>query len=60
MGFTGGWKTLLISLSKGHDGSTGLQKLLPRCKWTLRLTYGKDGVSPLDAISYSHVTYLEG
>jgi len=33
----------------------------PDANSTLRLTYGQvQGVSPLDAISYGHVTYLEG
>lgn len=33
----------------------------PDANSTLRLTYGQvQGVSPLDAISYDHVTYLEG
>lgn len=33
----------------------------PDANGTLRLTYGQvQGVSPLDAISYGHVTYLEG
>ena len=33
----------------------------PDANSTLRLTYGQvQGVSPLDAISYGHITYLEG
>lgn len=33
----------------------------PDANSTLRLTYGQvQGVSPIDAVSYSHVTYLEG
>lgn len=33
----------------------------PDANSTLRLTYGQvQGVSPLDAVSYDHVTYLEG
>ncbi len=33
----------------------------PDANSTLRLTYGQvQGVSPLDAVSYGHVTYLEG
>ena len=33
----------------------------PDANSTLRLTYGQvQGVSPLDAVSYGHITYLEG
>ena len=37
------------------------RKYYPDANSTLRFTYGQvNGVSPLDAISYGHVTYLEG
>ena len=37
------------------------RKYYPDANSSLRLTYGQvNGVSPLDAISYGHVTYLEG
>ena len=37
------------------------RKYYPDANGTLRVTYGQvNGVSPLDAISYGHVTYLEG
>ena len=37
------------------------RKYYPDANSTLRLTYGKvQGVSPLDAISYGHITYSDG